>query len=125
MTLRYRAVGTKQIPVGLDWNVCNDGNPDPAVWNKKLKPNEPGVTAELKRAGGFVQRLAAEIEEEVIRLYRDEKWSATMVAEKVNIRQGTVFKVLRRNNIPSRSKSEGMALSPRYQARHKLKETAS
>lgn len=116
MTLRYEG---KQ-PVGLDWSVCHDGTNDSRVWKTaNLPANEPKVRSELKRAagGGNKQRLAIEIENQIIVLYRDEKKSAKEIAEIVGIRPNTVFKVLRRNEVPSRSKSEGMRVSKKHAER--------
>lgn len=116
MSLRFE--GKK--PVGINWDICNDGKSDPSVWRNANKPAlEPGMKRELKRAAiktpgigrGGAQRLPAEVEVEVIAQYRDQKLSALTVAANLGIRSATVFKVLRRNNVPTRSRSEGMRLS--------------
>lgn len=107
MTLRYE--GKK--PAGLDWSTCNDGDPRPEVW-KTLPPKpkaEPKEPAELSAPGR--QRLSPAVERQVIRLYRDEKMSALRVAVALGIRSATVFKVLKRNGVPSRSRSEGIQLA--------------
>jgi DNA-binding CsgD family transcriptional regulator len=113
VTLRYE----KGKPVGLDWTVCNDGQGDPSVWHTAILPsNEPKVRRELKQAGigrGGATRLASAVEEQVIELYRDERKSAKEIASIIGIQPATVFKVLRRNKVPTRSKSEAMRISPR------------
>lgn len=112
MTLRY---GHDGKPCGLDWTVCNDGNPQPEVWgmNPAPKPKPVKEKPEPKpRAEGRVQRnrLAPEVEAEIIRLYRDRRLSANEVGRRCGTTAVTVFKVLERNGVPARSKSEAMTL---------------
>lgn len=108
MTLRYE----DRIPVGLDWSVCTDGTNNPDIWkavaaNVKAK-TESGEPASDRPSR---QRLSRAVEVVIIRMYRDELLSSKVIADKLEIQPATVFKVLRRNNVPSRSRSEGMALS--------------
>jgi len=107
MTLRYQGAR----PVGLDWSSCNDGNEQPEVWQTlpKAKKREPKVTEPV--TGVSRQRLDNITEATVIRLYRDEQKSALQVAKEVGIQSATVFKVLARHGVPSRSRSESMQLS--------------
>lgn len=103
MTLRYDHLGK---PCGLDWDVCNDGNPRPEVWLKaglaRTKP-QPEERAAPKR-------LTPQTEAKVVRLYRDEQLSAQQVADRLGIQSGTVFKVLRRKGVATRTKAEGRQL---------------
>lgn len=112
MTLRFDANGK---PVGLDWSVCTDGEQRPEVWKnwRARKPQEPQESGdedqENRRPGP--QRLEASVERRVIRMYRDEELSALRIAREIGIQSATVFKVLKRNGVPTRTRSEGMKLS--------------
>jgi hypothetical protein len=114
MTLRYE----DRIPVGLDWSICNDGSPHrPEVWKAAAapaKPKDDGELAEPKppkaESTNSRKRLSQAIEQKVIRLYRDELKSSKVVAGALGIQPATVFKVLARNNVPTRSRTEAMAL---------------
>lgn len=108
MTLRYE----DRIPVGLDWSVCTDGTNNPDIWKAvPVRKNEKGEPAEPGPERPSRQRLSRAVESVIIRMYRDELLSSKVIADKLEIQPATVFKVLRRNNVPSRSRSEGMALS--------------
>lgn len=118
MTLRYDERGK---PVGLNWDTCTDGNPNPEAWRSAgLKPNEPKVQADLEQAAERIgnapghpgrQRLARSVERQVITMYTDQLMSALEIGRAVGIQPATVFKVLKRNNVPTRSRSEGMRIS--------------
>lgn len=107
MTLRSDEKGK---PVGLDWSVCNDGTSSPEVWKQAARriPAEPR-DEDAERPGP--KRLAPAIEARVIRMYRDRLMSALEIGRELGIQSATVFKVLKRNNVPTRSRSEGMRLS--------------
>lgn len=111
MTLRYE----DRTPVGLDWSVCNDGNPNPEVWKAApvVKPKDEGEPkpARAKSDNPPNRRLSRATEMQVIRLYRDGLKSSKAVAQELGIQPATVFKVLKRNGIETRSRAEGMALS--------------
>lgn len=113
MTLRI--VGGK--PVGLDWGVCNDGNENPSIWSGKSKkaPKPKPVSEKPTKQKAIADRaqalrLAVEIEAEILVMYRDELQPATRIAKHFNISHQTVYKVLQRNNVPVRSKSEAKKL---------------
>lgn len=112
MTLKY---DDRRQPVGLDWSVCTDGNERPEVWRQPvLKPNEPKVQADLEQAAQgrpAPQRIARSVERQIITMYRDRQMSALQISREVGVQSATVFKVLKRNNVPTRSRSEGMRLS--------------
>lgn len=107
MTLRY---GHDGKPVGLDWTVCNDGNPRPEVWGEGLKqdrpPKEPKAVA-VRPIGSTNyngQRIPAEKEQEIIRLYTEEEMSGLNISKQVGVTVTTVFKSLHRNGVPMRGK---------------------
>lgn len=103
MTLRYNNRGK---PVGLDWSVCNDGNPQPEVWGMNPAPR-PKLTKEIKPVGEKNpngQRIPAEKEREIIRLYTEQQLSGLQVAARVGVSVVTVFKSLDRNGIEVRPK---------------------
>ena len=118
MSFRYDHKGK---PVGLDWSVCNDGSARPDVWRMAgLRPNEPKVRADLEQAAERTgnaeghaarQRLSRAIERKVINMYVDDEMSALQIGREIGIQAATVFKVLKRNHVPTRSRSEGMRLS--------------
>lgn len=101
-------------PVGLDWSVCTDGQQRPEVWRqervaKAAKSPKEDDGDRPERAS--TKRLLPGVEREVIRLYRDEGLSALKVGAELSIQPATVFKVLKRNGVETRSRSEAMALS--------------
>lgn len=115
MTLRY---DENRKPVGLDWSVCTDGQERPDVWRnpiavaKALKACEDQTNHAVRRPDRPApQRLPQAVELQVVKLYRDEKLSALEIGRIVGIQPGTVFKVLRRREVPTRSSSEAMKLS--------------
>ena len=109
MTLRYEG----GQPVGLDWPAITTGH-DPEVWKNaseslqrtRAKSGNDGVFSRPART-----RIAHGVEMQIVRMYRDELMSAKEIAAAVGVQSATVFKALKRNNVPSRTKSEGMKLS--------------
>lgn len=104
MTLRFNDRGK---PVGLDWSVCNDGTSNPDIWG--MKPKAPAKRSEPLESHSR-QRLTPGVERQVIRLYGEQK-SALEISRELGIASASVFKILRRNDVPTRSKSEGMRIS--------------
>jgi hypothetical protein len=111
VTLRYDAHGR---PVGLDWTVCNDGNPQPHIWSdwqqrllerKKKHPNtlNPGIGR-----GGNVW-MGAEMERQIIDVYTMTRFGPYDIAEMFQITHKTVYRVLHRNDIPLRAKQKVVA----------------
>lgn len=103
MTLRYNSRGKA---IGLDWSVCNDGNPQPEVWGLNPTPKAKPVKA-IKPVGEKNpngQRIPAEKEREIIRLYTEQQLSGLQVAARVGVSVVTVFKSLHRNGVEVRPK---------------------
>lgn len=109
MTLRYDEHGK---PIGLDWTVCTDGNPRPEVWTNWRPPaarqRADGTTVEeeQERTTHSRKRLAPAVEAQIIRMYRDENKSARECAIATGVKPPTVFKVLARNGIASRGRTQ-------------------
>lgn len=106
MTLRY---GHDGKPIGLDWDVCNDGNPQPELWGGTLrsdKPKEPKAVkiSPVGSTNNNGQRIASEKEQEIIRLYTEEEMSGSQISKLVGCTVTTVFKSLHRNGVPMRGK---------------------
>lgn len=102
MTLRYDEHGK---PIGLDWTVCTDGNPQPAVWTNwrpTAAKERGGEEQEDREPTHSRQRLSPATEALIIRMYRDELKSARECAMAAGVKPPTVFKVLNRNGVPSR-----------------------
>jgi transposase-like protein len=104
VTLRFDEHGK---PIGLDWSVCNDGNPTPQIWMdwRPRRAKAGGQTVEQEAEGRQThdrKRLSPATEALIIRLYRDENKSARECAETAGVKSPTVFKVLARNGIASR-----------------------
>jgi hypothetical protein len=112
MTLRYEG---KQ-PVGLDWSAIDRGDHDPTRWGLAERPKTEAAERPGKGRPG-VARLDPAIEHRIIRLYRDDQMSGKEVALAVGVQSATVFKVLNRNGVKTRTKAEGMALSRTEAAR--------
>jgi transposase-like protein len=111
MTLRFQG----GHPVGLDWAaISTESNPE--VWKsasmgqRKTRLSDDPETAGTEVGAHDRRRISPAVEAKIVRLYRDEELSAKEVSELVGIRSATVFKVLGRNGVPSRSKAEGMLL---------------
>lgn len=104
MTLRYNHLGK---PIGLDWSVCTDGNPRPEIWGLKADTPKPARAPGVPRTR---TQLTPVIERQVIELYTEGQKSALQIADQVGIASASVFKILRRNDVPTRSKSDGMRL---------------
>lgn len=111
MTLRYDNHGR---PIGLDWTVCNDGNPRPEVWSdwhQKLKANKakhpftinPGIGR-----GGNVW-MGAEKERQIVDVYQNTRFGPYEIAEMFGITHKTVYRVLQRCEVPLRSKRREIA----------------
>lgn len=101
MTLRYH----HGKPVGLDWNVCY--NPEVSA------PKERAPRTDIKNPGsgrGQLQRLASDIEAQIIEMYQ-KGMTAYPIAKAFNITHKTVYRVLQRNDIPTRSMSQAMIMS--------------
>jgi hypothetical protein len=112
MTLRYEG---KQ-PIGLDWSAIDRGDHDPTRWGlPEQRKAEPKDSPGKGRPG--VARLDPAVERKIIRLYRDDQMSGKETARACGVQSATVFKVLARNGVPSRTKTEGMALSRTEAAR--------
>lgn len=110
MTLRYNEHGR---PVGLDWTVCNDGNSRPEVWGlrpvrKSGKKRQPIMNPGIGRGGN--SRLPVEIEEKIIEMYTVQEMAAIAIAKQLGSTAKTVFRVLRRNDIPTRTQSRSQEL---------------
>lgn len=108
MTLRYE----DGQPVGLDWSAITTGN-DPEVWKRateSLRQVRPAPSSDGEPRPART-RIAHGVEMQIVRMYRDELMSAKEIAAAVGVQSATVFKALKRNNVPSRTKSEGMKLS--------------
>jgi DNA invertase Pin-like site-specific DNA recombinase len=109
VTLRYNDHGK---PVGLDWSVCNDGNSQPEVWGfvpkKKGKKRQPIMNPGIGRGGN--SRLPVEIEEKIIEMYTEKEMAAIAIAKELGSTAKTVFRVLRRNDIPTRTQSRSQEL---------------
>lgn len=108
MTLRYEG----NRPVGLDWPSITTGY-DPEVWQKaslaqrqRTKASEP---SEGPSPSG--KRLLPATERRIVALYRDQEMSALETARATGVQPATVFKVLKRCGVPSRTKAEGMKIS--------------
>lgn len=119
MTLRYDGHGR---PVGLDWTVCNDGNPRPEVWSdwtpqrpwyrkarKKKRVANPGV------GRGGVNKFSPEKDALIVKMYTEDLLPAYKIAEAINSTPKTVWRVLKRNHIQKRTSSTAQKL--RYQTR--------
>jgi DNA invertase Pin-like site-specific DNA recombinase len=115
MTLRYDDNGK---PVGIDWGVCNDGNPRPEVWtNWRPAPKEQGDDEQENRPTHSRKRLSPATETLIIRMYRDENKSARECALAAGVKSPTVFKVLERNGVPSRGYHQTIrAVTPEQEA---------
>jgi hypothetical protein len=111
VTLRLDAHGR---PIGLDWTVCNDGNPRPEIWsdwhlkvkaNKKRHPDtlNPGIGR-----GGNVW-MGAKMEAQIVDVYQNTRFGPYDIAEMFGITHKTVYRVLQRNDIPLRSKRREIA----------------
>lgn len=113
MTLRY---GHDGKPVGLDWSVCNDGKPRPEVWQafstpaKSKQAKAVRKPKEPREGQASRNRTAPEIEQQIITLYRDHKLPANEVGRRCGLTAVTVFKVLKRNGVTTRSRAEAMAI---------------
>lgn len=107
MTLRFEG----HQPVGLDWSACTDGTSRPEVWQELPTRKAKAEVDPLAPIRPSTQRMSSAMEARVIRLYRDEQLSAIEVGKVVGCQPATVFKVLKRHNVPSRSRQEGMAIS--------------
>lgn len=111
MTLRFNDRGR---PAGLDWPVVSGGrfgNPDLTLLTETGAARNPVADLNRKRAATVrANRIDPQTEAEVIRLYVDEMKTSREVAEATGIRANTVSKILRRNGVESRSKSEAMRL---------------
>lgn len=106
MTLRFDDRGR---PVGLDWSVCNDGKSRPDLWETLPKAKTPSTSKVRSLTGRGRKTMEPAVVRSVIELYRDN-YSAVQIATQLGIASSSVFKVLRDNNVPTRSKSEGMRL---------------
>lgn len=120
MTLRYDDNGK---PIGLDWTVCNDGNPRPEVWTNwrppapKERADGTTVEEEQERTTHSRKRLSPAVEAQIIRLYRDEHKSARECAMATGVKPPTVFKVLNRNGIASRGRTQtSRSVTPELEA---------
>ena len=73
---------------------------------KNLKEwNVPSNHASLSRNRGISNKLTTEQEKEVCRLYIEEKLSTWKIAPKFNVLNVCILQILRRNNIPRRTRS--------------------
>lgn len=106
MTLRFDA---HRRPLGLDWTVCNDGNPRPEIWSdwyervrthKKRHPNtlNPGIGR-----GGNVW-MGAALERQIIDVYELTEFGPYAIAEMFGITHKSVYRVLDRNDIQLKSR---------------------
>lgn len=62
----------------------------------------------IGRGGNVV--LADDIQEQICDMYQEDKKSAFEIARKFDVTPKTVYRTLRRNDIPVRSKSSAMYL---------------
>jgi hypothetical protein len=111
VTLRY---DDQNRPVGLDWSVCNDGSSQPWVWsdwspaNPKKKRRAPIKNPGVGRGG--LTRISPHVERQVIERYTSTVESPKETGKHFGISRQAVYKILRRNDIPTRTKSEAMTL---------------
>ena len=112
MTLRFDAHGR---PRGLDWTVCNDGNPRPEVWDPTYltrmtgnRPKHPGTKNLGIGRGGNVW-MGAELERQIIDVYTLTKYGPYEIANMFNFTQKTIYRVLKRCEIPLRPKQRVVA----------------
>lgn len=111
MTLRYDTHGR---PRGLDWTICNDGSNDISIWSTWSRPKPRRRRPDIKNPGsgrGQLQRLPADIESAIITMYQNEMKSAFDISKVYDITPKTVYRVLKRNDIPVRTMSRAMQLS--------------
>lgn len=113
MTLRFDERGK---PAGLDWSSCTDGKPDPRVWRQPKEVAKALASCEAENneerpERASTKRLSPAVERSVIHMYRDEQKSAIQVGKALGIQPATVFKVLNRNGVATRSRAESMQLS--------------
>lgn len=108
MTLRYDNHGR---PIGLDWTVCNDGNPQPLVWDPdytlKLaqgkKPKHPYTLRPGIGRGGNVW-MGAELEAQIIDVYELTNHTPTEISRMFGFTLKTFYRVLKRNDIQLKSR---------------------
>ncbi len=106
--LRYDNYGR---PIGLDWTVCNDGNPMPGVWNSEYinklnagkKPKHPYTLRPGIGRGGNVW-MGAEMERQIIDVYENTTFGPYDIAAMFGITHKTVYRVLKRCDVPLRSR---------------------
>lgn len=117
--LRYDNHGR---PIGLDWTVCNDGNPQPHIWSnwRPEKKRRRGRKRPVMNPGvgrGGVHKFSPEKDALIVKMYTEELLPAYVIAERINSTPKTVWRVLGRNNIQKRTNSTVQKL--RYQSRRK------
>lgn len=114
MTLRFDPHGK---PVGLNWSLLTDGSWHPEVWTDwrppkpRAKADNTTVEEEARTPKPTRLRLSAATERQIISKYTDDRLSALEIAAQLGIRPSTVYKVLRRRGVPTRSRSESMRMS--------------
>lgn len=110
----YRYEGGK--PVGLDWTVHHDGTSNPDAWKRasKANPEQSGEQPKRRRSngdgGGTRLRTAPEVEASVVLRYTNGE-PAPEIARSVGLQPATVYKILRRNNVPTRTVREAAKLA--------------
>lgn len=109
MTLRFDNHGR---PRGLNWTVCNDGNPRPEVWGiNALQPRrkKPGSKRrEIMNPGvgrGGVQKFSDEKDALIVKMYLEDKLPAYKIAKAINSTPKTIWRVLKRNDVQKRTQS--------------------
>lgn len=116
MTLRYDGYGR---PVGLDWTVCNDGNPRPEIWSNWQPPQKrkryPRAVRNTGVGRGGVHKFSPEKDALIVKMYTEDLMPAYMIAERINSTPKTIWRVLKRNHIQKRTKSS--LQKQRYQRR--------
>lgn len=106
MTLRYDNHGR---PIGLDWEVCNDGNPRPYIWSDFMriaagkKPKHPNTIRLGIGRGGNVW-MGLEKERQIIDVYEGTEFGPQEIARMFDVTPKTVYRVLNRCGIELRSR---------------------
>jgi hypothetical protein len=119
VTLRYDNHGR---PVGLDWKVCNDGNPRPEIWSnwqapkkRRNRSRKPIMNPGIGRGGA--KRFSPEKDALIVKMYVEDQMPAYKIAEVINSTPKTIWRVLKRNKVQKRTGSSAQKL--RYQFRRR------
>lgn len=109
----YRYEGGK--PVGLDWSQHNDGlGHNPEAWKRRTKDDDGEQQPKRRRSngdgGGTKLRTPPEVEAAVIIRYSGGE-PAPSIARDLHLQPATVYKILRRNGVETRTVREAAKLA--------------